>query len=220
LPGLLEREPGKGVNLLSEAARSKSLTARFNLGMAYYNGDGVKQDSEKAVQWLQVAERQNFAEAQYILGVMTAEGTNGVPKNITKASTLLSKAAEQDHKLAQKYLEKMKSLKLSASRERLEPEKKQFPKYKSEPSKKKTLLEARKYYTGIGRPRDYGIAFSMLLPLAREGSPEASRLVGMMKLTGKGTTKDSKEAKEWFLQAANNGDGLAQRLLDQYKSLF
>jgi TPR repeat protein len=42
----------------------------------------------------------------------------------------------------------------------------------------------------------------------------------MMKLTGKGTTKDSKEAKEWFLQAANNGDGLAQRLLDQYKSLF
>jgi len=220
LPGLLDRDPGKGVNLLSSAVRSKSLTARFNLGMAYYNGDGVQQDGEKAVQWLQVAERQNFAEAQYILGVMTAEGTYGVPKNIAKASTLLRKAAEQEHKLAQKYLEKMKSSKLSVSRETRKPEQQQSIEYKSKPSKEETLLEARKYYTGIGRPRDYGIAFTMLLPLAREGSPEASRLVGMMKLTGKGTTKDSKEAREWFLKAANNGDGLAQRLLDQYKSLF
>ena len=55
LPGILDREPDKGVALLSEAVRAKSLTARFNLGMAYYNGDGVNQDSLKAAQWLKVA---------------------------------------------------------------------------------------------------------------------------------------------------------------------
>ena len=30
------------------------------------------------------------------------------------------------------------------------------------------LREARRYYTGIGKTRDYEKAFSMLLPLAKE----------------------------------------------------
>ena len=60
LPGLLERDPEKGVTLLSKAVRTRSLTARFNLGMAYYNGDGVLQSSVKAAQWLKVAEKQNL----------------------------------------------------------------------------------------------------------------------------------------------------------------
>ena len=73
LPGLLERDPEKGVTLLSKAVRTRSLTARFNLGMAYYNGDGVLQSSVKAAQWLKVAEKQNFAEAQYVFGMLLAE---------------------------------------------------------------------------------------------------------------------------------------------------
>ena len=53
---------------MAKAVRAKSLTARFNLGMAYLNGDGVPKNPAKAVQWLKVAERQNFAEAQYTIG--------------------------------------------------------------------------------------------------------------------------------------------------------
>ena len=58
------------------------------------------------------------------------------------------------------------------------------------------------YYTGIGKPKDYQKAFSMLLPLAKRGYPEAARLVGLMKLSGKGTVKDSTQAKQWLSIAA------------------
>ena len=68
LPGLLEKDEKEGIQLLSKAVLSKSLTARYNLGMAYYNGDGVLKNMEKAIQWLRIAEKQNFSEAQYTLG--------------------------------------------------------------------------------------------------------------------------------------------------------
>ena len=50
LPGLLEKDENEGIQLLSKAVLSKSLTARYNLGMAYYNGDGVLKNMEKAIQ--------------------------------------------------------------------------------------------------------------------------------------------------------------------------
>ena len=47
LPNLLEQDYRKGISLISRAVNKKSLTARFNLAMAYYNGDGVPKDSAK-----------------------------------------------------------------------------------------------------------------------------------------------------------------------------
>ena len=216
LPGLLERDPKKGVALLFEAVKSKSLTARFNLGMAYYNGDGVKKDGTKASQWLQVAERQNFAEAQYFLGMLYAEGSDGVTQDTEKAAKLLKKSAEQNHKLAREYLAKMEVEEKSSPL--------RIPKTLNQSSLSRSnedvLREARKYYTGIGRTKNYNTAFSMLLPLAQEGYPEAARLVGLMKLSGKGTGKNSLEAKHWLSVAARKGDAVALRMLEQYKSLF
>ena len=49
---------------------------------------------------------------------------------------------------------------------------------------------------------------------------EAARLVGLMKLSGKGTEKNPKDAKQWLSVAAQKGDGVARRMLEQYKSLF
>jgi len=218
LPGLLERKPEKGVALLSEAVRARSLTARFNLGMAYYNGDGVARDSAKAAQWLQVAEKQNFAEAQYVLGMLLAEGDEDLPKNVSLGISFLNKAAEQGHKLASAYLQKM-----GINSEHLKA-----PQNKKEESQvvslqiedEEILNEARKYYTGIGKVQNYTKAFSMLLPLAQGGYPEAARLVGLMKLTGKGTEKNPKDAKQWLSVAAQKGDQTAKRMLEQYRSLF
>jgi len=219
LPGLLERNPEKGVGLLSKAVRAKSLTGRFNLGMAYYNGDGVTQDLSKAVQWLHVAEKQNFAEAQYVLGMILIEGEKGVPKNLSRGVSLLNKAAKQDHKLATKYLEKMD---LKPEPVPLKSARKSVPSVSTFSAKEdeEILQEARKYYTGIGRARDYAKAYSMLLPLARGAYPEAARLVGLMKLSGKGTEKNSQDARQWLLVAAQKGDEVAKRMLEQYKGLF
>lgn len=218
LPGLLERSPEKGVALLSEAVRAKSLTARFNLGMAYYNGDGVVQNSEKAAQWLQVAEKQNFAEAQYVLGMLFVEGDDSLQKNLNLGVSYLRKAMSQNHKLAKAYLEKMdvrSDLPSAPGEESLGV---------FNPSDQlgdaEVMQEARMYYTGIGKPQDYQKAFSMLIPLAKGGYAEAARLVGLMKLSGKGTAKNPAEAKQWLSVAAQKGDPAARRMLVQYKSLF
>ncbi len=219
LPGLLERNPEKGVDLLSRAVRAKSLTARFNLGMAYYNGDGVPQDPSKAAQWLQVAEKQNFVEAQYVLGMLLAEGEEGLPKNLSQGVRLLNKADKQGHKLARAYLEKMDLKPGTISNKVLQTNTSNFSNMTSSEDEK-ILHEARKYYTGIGRSKNYEKAYSMLLPLAKGGYPEAARLVGLMKLSGKGTGKNPKDAKQWLSVAAQKGDGVARRMLEQYKSLF
>ena len=219
LPGLLKRNPEKGVDLLSRAVRAKSLTARFNLGMAYYNGDGVPQDPSKAAQWLQVAEKQNFVEAQYVLGMLLAEGEEGLPKNLSQGVRLLNKADKQGHKLARAYLEKMDLKPGTISNEVLQTTTSNFSNMTSSEDEK-ILQEAKKYYTGIGRSKNYEKAYSMLLPLAKGGYPEAARLVGLMKLSGKGTGKNPKDAKQWLSVAAQKGDGIARRMLEQYKSLF
>ena len=217
LPGLLERDPEKGVELLSEAVRAKSLTARFNLGMAYYNGDGVVRNSFKAAQWLQVAEKQNFAEAQYVLGMLLAEGDENLPKNFTLGVNFLRKAANQDHKLAQAYLQKMdQQSNLPAS----PTVRTHNPSTSVHLGDEMILNEARKYYTGIGKTRDYEKAFSMLLPLAKGGYAEAARLIGLMKLSGKGTDKNAADAKQWLSVAAQKGDQEARRILEQYRTLF
>ena len=218
LPGLLERSPEQGVTLLSEAVRAKSLTARFNLGMAYYNGDGVEQNSVKAAQWLQVAEKQNFAEAQYVLGMLFAEGDGLLQQNLKLGVSLLKKAAKQGHKLASAYLKKI-DLSPQKPKTSVQDETPSLPKPKIDEDSDQ-LKEARMYYTGIGKPKDYQKAFSMLLPLAKRGYPEAARLVGLMKLSGKGTVKDSTQAKQWLSIAAQKGDLSAKRMLEQYKSLF
>ena len=217
LPGILERDPDKGVSLLSEAVRAKSLTARFNLGMAYYNGDGVGQDSVKAAQWLQVAEKQNFAEAQYVLGRLLTEGDENLPKNLSQGVHFLRKAADQNHKLAKSYLEKLGSQGSDhATKMRNDGDSSASPSMGDH----ERIQLARKYYTGIGKAKDYDKAFQLLLPLAQGGYPEAARLVGLMKLSGKGTAKSPKEAKQWLSVAAQKGDISAQKMLKQYSSLF
>lgn len=217
LPGILDREPDKGVALLSEAVRAKSLTARFNLGMAYYNGDGVNQDSLKAAQWLKVAEKQNFAEAQYVLGRLLTEGDDKLPKNLNQGRYYLRKAADQNHKLAKSYLEKLGDEGSSLSAQATASQ----STFANPTMKDEEIMQlARKYYTGIGKPKDYEKAFNLLLPLAKGGYPEAARMVGLMKLSGRGTNKNTADAKQWLSVAAQKGDESAKKMLEQYGSLF
>ena len=217
LPGILDREPDKGVALLSEAVRAKSLTARFNLGMAYYNGDGVNQDSLKAAQWLKVAEKQNFAEAQYVLGRLLTEGDDKLPKNLNQGRYYLRKAADQNHKLAKSYLEKLGDEGSSLSAQATASQ----SSFVNPTMKDEEIMQlARKYYTGIGKPKDYEKAFNLFLPLAKGGYPEAARMVGLMKLSGRGTNKNTADAKQWLSVAAQKGDESAKKMLEQYGSLF
>lgn len=216
LPGLLEKDYRKGISMLSEAVNQKSLTARFNLGMAYYNGDGVPKDELKASQWLEVAVRQNFSEAQYTLGTMLVEG-NGIKRNTNRGLSLLEAASSQGHKLASNYLRKR-----NGSGHQVKPTASKIISSDnlSALDDEKVLQQARKYYTGVGYPRNYEKAYQLFLPIAKGGNPEACRFIGLMKLTGKGTPKSPPSAKQWLSLASQKGDKVATRMLSEYSALF
>ena len=57
-----------------QAAEQGYAKAQFNLGLIYYNGQGVRQDYTQAVQWYRKAAEQGDAKAQYNLGVMYDNG--------------------------------------------------------------------------------------------------------------------------------------------------
>lgn len=213
LPGLLPRNTKLGISLLSEAVRAKSLTARFNLGMAYLSGDGVPKDSKKAVQWLRVAEGQNFAEAQYTLGVLLIEGKEGLAKSTIEGLAFLQKAANKGHQLAARYLEKRQGISSNGSMPLVVAS-------SNSENDEDRLEEAKKSYTGVGLKKDYSKAFALFYPMAKGGNAEAARFVGLMKFSGKGTSKNMKEARQWLSVAAQKGDSTAIELLAKYKTLF
>jgi hypothetical protein len=218
LPGLLEKDTKQGISMLSKAVIAKSLTARFNLGMAYYNGDGVPQDAVKASQWLKLAARQNFSEAKYSLGLLLIDGEGGISKNTNEGLSLLRQAADQNHQLAREYLRKREGVDPLAGKQGAVVSSSDSS--RSFKTDEEVLDEARGYYTGVGVPRDYARAYELYLPLAKGGNPVAARCVGLMILTGKGTKRDPSVAKEWLSVSAQKGDETAKRLLDSYKSLF
>ncbi|MEC7800880.1 MAG: SEL1-like repeat protein [Verrucomicrobiota bacterium] len=214
LPGLLEKDSKQGIELLAKAVRNKSLTARYNLGMAYLSGDGVPEDKEKAVQWLRVAEGQNFSEAQFTLGVLLIEGQEGVEKNTNEGLEFLRKAATNKHQLAKQYLEKRLGGDFSKNATRIQGVS------QISTSDKETIAKAKKLFTGVGSEKDYSKAFQLFFPLAEGGNPEAARFVGLMKFSGKGTDKNFDEARQWLSVASQKGDKTAKDLLQKYKTLF
>ena len=57
--------------------------------MAYYNGHGVARDLDKAVQWFELADKQNFSEAQYSLGLLYVNGAEGFASRPSRGLELL-----------------------------------------------------------------------------------------------------------------------------------
>ena len=55
-------------------AEKGDVAAQTDLGNMYYNGEGLLQDHEKAVEWFRKAAEQGFASGQHRLGVMYAFG--------------------------------------------------------------------------------------------------------------------------------------------------
>jgi len=70
--------------------------AQYNLGLLYYNGVGIPQDSKKAVYWYTKAAEQGHVNAQYDLGNLYRDGDGEeVPQDFKQAVYWYTKAAEQ-----------------------------------------------------------------------------------------------------------------------------
>ncbi|AKH36695.1 MULTISPECIES: tetratricopeptide repeat protein [Nitrosomonas] len=90
------------------AAEQGHAAAQFNLGLLYAEGQGVPQDSAKAVEWFTKAAEQGNVDAQNNLGVMYLVG-EGVPKNIDKAIEWFEKAEKQGNEEARENLKAIRA---------------------------------------------------------------------------------------------------------------
>ena len=88
------------------AADQGDADAQYNLGLMYYNGDGVTQDDAEALKWYRLAADQGDATAQSNLGSMYANG-DGVTQDDAEALKWYRKAADQGNAWAQYSLGSM-----------------------------------------------------------------------------------------------------------------
>ncbi len=95
-------------------AKQGNAKAQSNLGLMYYNGQGVTQDYAKAVKWYRKAAEQGNARAQNNLGLMYGKGL-GVPQDYVQAHMWFNIAASR-HPLGRDRDTAVKNRDLAASR--------------------------------------------------------------------------------------------------------
>lgn len=59
----------------------------------YYLGEGVRQNYSQAKHWFELAAKQGFARAQFLLGAMNKQG-HGVRQNLSQAKEWFGKACD------------------------------------------------------------------------------------------------------------------------------
>ena len=57
---------------------------------------------------------------------------------------------------------------------------------------------------------DYLAAYRLCLPLAQQGNGDAEFLMGLMYANGQGVRRNYQEAAQWYQQAADDGQDVAQ----------
>jgi TPR repeat protein len=102
MPPVLAKDLPKGIQLLKQATEHQSMTGRYNLGMAYYNGDGVQKNNEIAARWIRLAADQNFTEAQFAFAQLLLEMDPEANKR--EAIQFLQLASARNHSASREKL--------------------------------------------------------------------------------------------------------------------
>ncbi len=193
---------------------------QYKLAMCYYDGDGVKQDYEKAVDWFEKSANQGYAEAQRMLGVCYINGYVEFGDSINsydeKAVELFKKAAEQGNSEAKADLarayhngEGVKENDLIAAwwaRQGAE-----------EGNAYAQRILGIFYYEGDGISKDYVEAVKWLKKSAEQGDAWAQYLLGLCYENGQGLAKDKTKAKEFYKMAADQGNEKAIEALSDFR---
>ena len=87
----MKRDDAEAVRWYRKAAKQGYAKAQYNLGVAYENGQGVKQDHDEAVRWYLKAAEQGLVNAVSALerlsaGAVTGNASPSTPKAIVPAT--------------------------------------------------------------------------------------------------------------------------------------
>ena len=170
--------------------------AQHNLGLWYYNGQGVPQDFAEAVKWTRLAADQGYVRAQYNLGGMYDNG-EGVPQDDAEAVKWYRFAADQGYVLAQYNLGLMYRLGQGVPQDDAEAVKwYRFAAVQSDTDAQYNL--GGMYYNGQGVPKDLVEAYAWWVIAAASGDADAAnnRSVVARELTPDQLSQGQKRATE------------------------
>lgn len=93
-------------NLKAKINPPRKAEDQFNLGRKYYEGKDIEQDLQKAIYWTRKAAKQDYADAQYFLGMLCCGDPEDdrIEEDYELAQYWLEKAANQGHSDAQTAL--------------------------------------------------------------------------------------------------------------------
>lgn len=100
LPSRIVSGPGKTLGEQQQAAAQGDAEACFALGTRYLDGDGVAQDTRKAIDLIEQAAKAGHAKASFRLGKIYHDGT-GVPKDYERCLEHYTAAAQAGEMEAQ-----------------------------------------------------------------------------------------------------------------------
>ena len=182
--------------------------AQASIAELYYYGLGVEKDIGTSAEWYKKAANKGHALSAYNLGRICQLGLVG-PANFSEAARWYLKAALDGHAGAQNNIGLMYESGMGVSRD---------------PRKAKIWFEkaarsqvgiayfnlGRLYYLGNGVKRDQNKAYTLYKIAAEKDVVVAkTALASIYKID----LKDSKAAAAWYLEAAKEGDPLAQMAL-------
>ncbi|UXI04532.1 tetratricopeptide repeat protein [Photobacterium sp. TY1-4] len=198
----------KAYHWYKQSADLKSPYAHFRIGVMYYFGKYLEQDSAKGAALFQQAADKGLSMAQHNLCILYRDG-DGVIKDKQVARQWCEKAAAQGNVAAQSELGRFYLFGFGGEKDY----RKAFSLF--EPIAEKNLIAAYHlgymYYKGLYVKQDYRRAAPWFEKAsARELDTLSAYYLGMMAYHGYGQDKDRKSALKWFLLSAERGDKDAQ----------
>jgi TPR repeat protein len=98
LGGLIATAQSIGDTGLAAVAESGDAEAQFQLGLRYFTGKGMKQDTSTGMKWLGKAAAQGHGRAMLVIGSIYEEGDSatGIKQDFAKAAEWYKKSADTD----------------------------------------------------------------------------------------------------------------------------
>ena len=173
-----------------QAAEAGDAKAQYELGRRYAYGIGVPEDHKQSVHWFRKAAEQNYAPAQFYLGIwyrdgLTERGTGAVvvKKDPESAAQLFGKALPVIRKDAEAGVAESQ------------------------------YLLGLYYHGATGEKEDRKLAFDWYLKAAERGNADGQVAVGKCYEEGRGAERNPEKAVAWYRKAAEGGDLWAQVVL-------
>lgn len=211
-PGSFEDYDGASPAAVQAAAEGGNPAAQLQMGNMLMSGDGVGQDKEKAVKWVNQSAAQGYAPAMSALSMMYMAG-EGVAKDEEAALKWMKKAADAGSDQAQFNLG-LFFQNLSGDRAAYMRARYWYTKAAEQGNPDAQVNLGRMYERGMGVPADMRLAAKWYMAAARQGFPLGQHNIAWMYANGLGVPQDIEKADYWYFAFLANGEEVVNPILE------